>query len=240
MIKPMGLPPLMVVTFDLLPGFFGAFDVMYERDFLRPLFKLSPELRSIKRYQTYDLQNGRDAAGPFWTFYELDSEITLNATDEIFAKPEFANHLAIFRTFKDTALFDFKRVNYEPIYNFTRRSGSIAGNGPAGGFRWIEKFDLAPERRDRFLEWYLGQYQEEIQECTPDYASYHIFQVFGSTPGSVLSVFQAALPDDIAQSLELLRGKKLGLNSPQWQSYCEDGTVVNLECTALSSFLTLP
>jgi|GEM_PF-3992874 len=240
MIKPVGLPPLMVVKFDLDPMHRGYFDVIYERDFLSPLLKLSPQLRSIKRFETCALTAQVYPINPFWTFYELDCEDTLTRTDEIFANPEFSENLAIFRYHKERILNNFSRVNYEPLYNYTRMKAGPGLSGSADGWRRIEQFDLAPERREEFFEWYLGQYQNDIQECTPDLAAYHIFQVCGSTPGSVLSVFQSPLIETLEESLELLRSKKLGQASPQWQQFCSDGTVVNLECSALSNFLILP
>jgi len=230
----------MVVKFDVESEYTIAFNTVYDQQFLRPLFDMSPQLRSINRFQTYSLEKQCNQGNPYWTFYELDCEDTLSRTDEIFSKPEFSGQLAQFRQYKDLALHNFTRVNYEPIHNFIRRTESIGLCVPFATFRRLERFDILPQRRDEFLEWYLGQYQEEIQECTPAYSAYQIFQACGETPGTLMSVFHADFAEEIDQSLELLRGKKLGVHHPKWLSYCNYGTVQNFESTALSLFLTLP
>ncbi len=151
-IKPVGLPPLMVVSFGIAAEREEAFNDFYNNQFLKELFSLSPELRAIKRFEKYDVDKpGGTGEGEFFTFYELDSEETLDKTDALFSHSQFASTLAQFRRYKENSLTNFARINYLPVHTIERPAPEPGLNAPALTRRYVVQIELSRADEEKFL-----------------------------------------------------------------------------------------
>lgn len=245
-IKPVGLPPLMVVSFGIDPKAVEAFNDFYHNKFLPELFALSPQLRSIRRFEKYSAGNSEtDGHAQFLTFYELDREETLENTDAIFTNIEFSKTLALFRQFKDEALNNFSRVNYRPIFRGERDEAGTGLAVETASYRYLTYFELSKEGAQKFLDWYLGQYQPDVFAQAPDLSACHSYII--DTPPSpvplpprLLTVYEAPGEETMQRSLEELGLAHFGNEHHIWQAFCSDYTVLNLKVGAFRSIFALP
>ncbi|MBS1997129.1 MAG: hypothetical protein JSS86_12490 [Cyanobacteria bacterium SZAS LIN-2] len=222
MIKPVGLPPLMVVSFEIDKEFAVAFNDFYNKKFLPDLLALSPELRSIQRFEAFQPET-MAATGAYQTFYQLDSLETLAKTDAIFGKAEFAETLLQFRHFKERALLEFSRVNYEPIYNAEAPASSTGLQQPAVEYCCLVRQNVDPGREEEFLNRYVETYLPGVLAAAPDLLACHVFKACEPAYLSILTIYQAADLDGLRMALSAL-AKTCAADEPQ----------------ALRSILTLP
>jgi hypothetical protein len=240
-IKPVGLPPLMVVSFGITAALESEFNQFYNQQFLPELFALSPQLRSIRRFAKLEVETSvATDVKEFLTFYELDSEETLDKTDAIFGHIQFAKTLGVFRQYKETALTNFSRINYLPIQRLQRAPEGAGLAAPAFSYCYLWHFELPGPRQEQFLDWYLGQYQQQVFLQAADLFACHTYKIYGAGPIRLLTVFETADAETLEKSLERLSKEHLGSENTTWQAFCRDGTVVGPAVDSVRSIFALP
>jgi hypothetical protein len=246
-IKPVGLPPLMVVSFGLPGEHCREFNDFYNGQFLPQLFSLSPQLRSIRRFEQYRRPVGEDsgqAQEHYFTYYELDGEDTLDKTDSIFGHAEFAKTLLEFRRLKDQYLVNFARVNYLPMQTLERPSPQAVLNPPSFSHRYVVGLELSRAAEQSFCHWYLEHYQTELFERATDIGACHTFTEYNprdkTAPTRLIAVYEAQGEERMGLALAELERAHADVEDATWQSYCRDHALVNMGAVLQRAIFHLP
>jgi len=156
--------PLMIVSFSVDAAKQADFDRFYHHQFLPKLLSISPEIKNIARYQADGVTAANTVAGQYLTVYELANSDALKQTEQIFERTGFAEELAQFKEWKKSALTNFSRTNYQPIYEHERRSfNGHFGRCPMLFFSSEMKIQDA----DAFRQWYQLSYLPRLMADVP-------------------------------------------------------------------------
>lgn len=154
----------MIVSFSVEASKQAEFDRFYHHQFLPKLLSISPEIKNIARYQADSVDAANTFAGQYLTIYELASSDALKHTDKIFERTGFAEELVQFRQWKDSALTNFSRTNYQPIYEHERR----AYNGHFGRCPMLFfSSEIKVQDADAFRQWYQLSYLPRLMADVP-------------------------------------------------------------------------
>lgn len=156
--------PLMIVSFSLDPSKQADFDRFYHHQFLPKLLSISPEIKNIARYQADSPATANTVAGQYLTIYELANSEALKQADKIFERTGFAEELVQFRQWKESALTNFSRTNYQPIYEHERR----VYNGHFGRCPMLFfSSEIKVQDADAFRQWYQLSYLPRLMADVP-------------------------------------------------------------------------
>ena len=156
--------PLMIVSFSVEDSKQAEFDRFYHHQFLPKLLSISPEIKNIARYQADSVVAANTVAGQYLTIYELANSDALKQTEQIFERTGFAEELAQFRHWKESALKNFSRTSYQPIYEHERR----AYNGHFGRCPMLFfSSEIKVQDSDAFRQWYQLSYLPRLMADVP-------------------------------------------------------------------------
>lgn len=156
--------PLMIVSFSVEASKQADFDRFYHHQFLPKLLSISPEIKNIARYQADNVATANTVAGQYLTIYELANSDALKQTEQIFERTGFAEELAQFRQWKESALKNFSRTSYQPIYEHERR----AYNGHFGRCPMLFfSSEIKVQDSDAFRQWYQLSYLPRLMADVP-------------------------------------------------------------------------
>jgi len=246
----------MVVSFNIGDEARLAFDSFYHGQFLPSLFKLSPQLRAIKRYNFFqrksllsmdqnsvaESDSASESVEPkslFATVYELDCEETLANTDAIFGSIDFAPLLAKFREYKESFLTDFSRLNYRQLAGLRRQSrgSELTKIGPTS--LCVLSFILNGKEEEQFLHWYLGQYQALIFSDMDQIYSCRTYQSISDGTSEILTFFEILDPNLLDLLQERIRNLLIETDSP-FLSSVQAGAVLRPILSAALPIFALP
>ncbi|MBP9091654.1 hypothetical protein KBI23_11530 [bacterium] len=156
--------PLMIVSFSVEDSKQADFDRFYHHQFLPKLLSISPEIKNIARYQADSVVAANTVAGQYLTIYELANSDALKQTEQIFERTGFAEELAQFRQWKESALKNFSRTSYQPIYEHERR----VYNGHFGRCPMLFfSSAIKVQDSDAFRQWYQLSYLPRLMADVP-------------------------------------------------------------------------
>jgi hypothetical protein len=156
--------PLMIVSFSVEASKQADFDRFYHHQFLPKLLSISPEIKNIARYQADSVDAANNVAGQYLTIYELANSDALKQTEQIFERTGFAEELAQFRQWKESALKNFSRTSYQPIYEHERR----VYNGHFGRCPMLFfSSEIKVQDSDAFRQWYQLSYLPRLMADVP-------------------------------------------------------------------------
>ncbi|CAN5173235.1 hypothetical protein BH11CYA1_BH11CYA1_11310 [soil metagenome] len=159
--------PVMIVSFSVEADQAAEFDRFYHHQFLPKLLSISPEIKNIARYQADSPGAANTVAGQYLTVYELSGSDALKLTDQIFERTGFADELAQFKKWKEKALKNFSRTNYQAIYEHQRRAyGGHFGRCPMLFF----SSEMKAQDADAFRQWYQLSYLPRLMADVPTFS----------------------------------------------------------------------
>ncbi len=211
--------PLIVINFSVNPDAETEFNRFYHREFLPHLHKESPEIKNIRRYEEFGVGASlRWYNKQFLTIYQLNGADALGSVNAIFERPSVVDVIKTFREWKDKALRNFSRINFQHTWSHQRQSADGAFSGRPF-FLW--QLEMKEELDKDFQNWYEQTYLPlQIAEI-PTWASARRYESVGTQPVRRLTFFEANDETTFARCLADLRSNHRVSENLEWQKKVE-------------------
>ncbi len=229
--------PLIVINFSVKPDAEAEFNRFYHSEFLPHLLKESPEIKNIRRYEEFGVGGSlRWYNKQFLTIYQLNGTDDLFKTDAIFERPSVIDAVKKFREWKDKALRNFSRINFQHTWSHQRQPADGAFNGRPF-FLW--QLEMKEELDKEFQTWYEQTYLPlQIAEI-PTWAGARRYESVGKQPVRRLTFFEAADETTFSRCLTDLRSAHRIGDNLDWQKRVE-AAVTWQDATSFRPFYRWP
>jgi hypothetical protein len=207
--------PIMVINFSVNPDAEPEFNQFYHGTFIPRLVKFSPEILNVRRYEESGVGGSlRWYNKQFLTIYQLKDEESLAQTDAIFERAAVVDTVKEFRQWKDKALRNFSRINFDCTW--------IHGRQPQDGafaarpfFLW--QLEMKPDLDADFQKWYENDYLPLQVAEIPSWVGAVRYASVGRDPIRHLTFFETADEANLSRALMDLRAPHRIEQNYQWQ-----------------------